>query len=693
MEHTLEHRGWFRLMCRFIMAVALFPIDLLWFTGLLLCLTPWMLRCAITRLLGGGLTLPRAPLCRTFVEHADDGAELALCGLSRRLSNTWLLRMVCPGARRRPDGGWDHHASFCFVRRLGNLSWRRAIFVLLGILLFWGAITAGIWRWAATRAARHAEVGRSPAETFLAAANAQWEQGRIHTARIQFLNAVQADPRNLRAQQGVAQCALALKRHDEALHALRQIVNLAPQDADARIMLATLLIEQGDPAGAREHAEIAARLAPRIAGAQLALGNSARLLGDWATARAAADAALAITPAHPDALTLAGHVAVAEGDLDRARARFNDILTLSPTSLHARVQLARSLRLAGQPESARLQLDRVLTEQPNDPAAEYELAECEAQAGLLSNALARLTTAIERRPDNEGIRTRLATLALAAGRWDEAHTQGRELLTRHPGSPAGHLTLAAVYQVNGLYRAAEQECREALRQHPDLPAVPILMARTLILQNRHAEAITPLRKCVQTWPDDLTASLLLAECYLATHAYGDAQALLDATARKHPTAEAPLLLLARLHMERGDAGAAGARYRQVLAINPRQIVALNNLAGLLARKGRPGLDEALALATRAVELAPANPDLADTLGWIQAQRGDHAGALASLAFALRLKPDSPAIRHHTAEVLIALGRPGDAALHVQFVLEHHPAYEAAQRLRELRNLVNRHQGQ
>ena len=78
----------------------------------------------------------------------------------------------------------------------------------------------------------------------------------------------------------------------------------------------------------------------------------------------------------------------------------------------------------------------------------------------------------------------------------------------------------------------------------------------------------------------------------------------------------------------------------MLALSPRFAPAANNLAWILSEHGGDK-DKALALAQTAKELAPEDPQVSDTLGWIFYRRGVHQRALALLKDSAAKLPASP----------------------------------------------------
>ena len=83
--------------------------------------------------------------------------------------------------------------------------------------------------------------------------------------------------------------------------------------------------------------------------------------------------------------------------------------------------------------------------------------------------------------------------------------------------------------------------------------------------------------------------------------------------KSDPRNVAALGMAATLELARGNQPTAIQRYRAILDIDRSNVTAMNNLAYLIALKDP---DEALKLAQQAVELAPNDASVRDTMGWV-----------------------------------------------------------------------------
>jgi tetratricopeptide (TPR) repeat protein len=99
------------------------------------------------------------------------------------------------------------------------------------------------------------------------------------------------------------------------------------------------------------------------------------------------------------------------------------------------------------------------------------------------------------------------------------------------------------------------------------------------------------------------------------------------------------------------------RYQRALERQSNNAFFLNNLAWA---KHELKQADALQYAERAHELAPENPAIMDTLGWILTERGESERGLDLLARAAELGPQAYAIRMHLAKALIKAQRKAAA---------------------------------
>lgn len=146
--------------------------------------------------------------------------------------------------------------------------------------------------------------------------------------------------------------------------------------------------------------------------------------------------------------------------------------------------------------------------------------------------------------------------------------------------------------------------------------------------------------------------------------------------------------LAGLYERQGNKDAAVERYRRVVDLQPRNALALNNLAYLTATHLKRPAD-ALPLAQRAMGLAPQNPIIGDTLGWIQYLLGDTATAVRIIGAAAKAAPNNAEIRLHAAVVSAATGARAAAEFELGEALRLDPSLEKSPDVSALRQQLEK----
>jgi spermidine synthase len=122
-------------------------------------------------------------------------------------------------------------------------------------------------------------------------------------------------------------------------------------------------------------------------------------------------------------------------------------------------------------------------------------------------------------------------------------------------------------------------------------------------------------------------------------------------------------------------------YRAIIAKHPDHVLALNNLADILSETGQ--LDEALALAEKAVAIAPQNGMILDTYGWILFKQKKNSVALDVLKKSASLLPDHPIILYHLGAAYHVAGNDNLAREHLEKALSISSNFKGADQARKL----------
>ena len=469
----------------------------------------------------------------------------------------------------------------------------------------------------------------TPYERGLAAFNA----GDIRTARVEFLNALQANPNDRAARIMQARVDLAL---GDGLAAESEVLRArqagAPAPATAHLLAHAKLL-QGDDRAAL--AEAAAASPQNEAYADRIRGRAYLALGDDGNARAAFDRALVLAPNDGAVWTDVARFRRANGDVAGALEAADRAVAAAPRSVDALVLRGVLTRSQYGLAAALAWFDRALAIDGGNVEARVERAVTYGDMGRMSDMLADAREAHRLTGGNATAYYLEAVLAARARNYDRA----RRLMGRTRGAydetPAGKLLLAAIdFQTGNEEQAARRLVGLVADQPRNRRARRLLAAAQWRMGDAGAAAAT-LRP-IADLPDADAYSLTLMGRALARLGDGASASLyLARAARPQPGA-----LTALDPLSEGDFAAARAAAEARPADGPAQI---RLISALLAR-GQQG--DALARARRLQAENPGVPEVHILVGDALGIGGDFAGAAsqyrraANLAFteavALRL---------------------------------------------------------
>ena len=196
---------------------------------------------------------------------------------------------------------------------------------------------------------------------------------------------------------------------------------------------------------------------------------------------------------------------------------------------------------------------------------------------------------------------------------------------------------------------------DRIENSQDLVAAQNRRASLLARQGRMEEARKLLRAIPERNPAD-ARNKLLAEVQLLrdNKQYKAAYDLLSDAVRRAPTDNELLYDQAMVAEKLGDNADMERLLRQVIAAKPDYHHAYNALGYSLAERNIR-LPEARQLIKKALDYAPGDPFISDSLGWVEFRMGNRSEALRILDTAYKARPDAE-IAAHLGEVLWTIGQ-------------------------------------
>ncbi|MBK1686136.1 XrtA/PEP-CTERM system TPR-repeat protein PrsT [Rubrivivax gelatinosus] len=527
--------------------------------------------------------------------------------------------------------------------------------------------------------------GKPRAETLLLAGQAHLQNGEARQAEAAFAQAARLAPQDPRARTALA---LGKIGRGEAAAGLGELESLAASDAGigADMALIASQLRRGERAKALKAIDALDAKRPQDPTPQLMRGRVLLASGERAAARSAFENALARDAAYFPAVAGLAAIDLAEGNTAAARQRFDAALARDPKNWRAMLALAEWLERTGAgADAVSAQYAAAVKAAPGEVLPRLRLIDERLARRDTSGALAAAREAAAALPSNRELLGALGRAELANRDYQQALTRFQKLSQLQPRSPAGLLGQSDAYIGLKDMAAAERALKSALELVPRLlPAQQALVA-LYTGEGRYAEAVGLAREIQKQRPAEAAGYFAEAAVEQARRKPEAALAIYRTAQQKAPGAETAIRLHAALHaagqaeeagrlaagwqkqhpqdlafrfhlgdlaLTRQDWAGAEARYREVLARQPDNPLALNNVAWLMLRQGKPG---ALALAEKANTAAPGQPALRDTLALAAAAEGQLPRALALQKDTVQRAPEAPALRLTLAKLLLQSG--------------------------------------
>jgi tetratricopeptide (TPR) repeat protein len=463
------------------------------------------------------------------------------------------------------------------------------------------------------------------ADALLAIGDFYLKIGNSSQAKQVVEEVVNRDAKNDNAAKLLVKAELNLREWDAAEKLNNELMARSPKDPDCRLYAAQLLLARGKKTEAVTKLQALVTDAPDMAAAHFVLAMAYNQTGD--TERAVESLKDSIAK---DSDFLPGYLALADFYLQKqdgktAISYADQALRRDPRSLVGRIDHANAQLVMGDFRHGAEEFTALANVDPHSPIFQERLGYIAMRQKSYPEAEHRFNSALELKPDFLPALRGLAELYSSQKQPDKAIARIQEQLQKLPAQSDFYELLGDIYFANRQWDAAEEAFRSAIAKNANAYMAHAQLARLYTREQKLPEALAEAQTITRENPENLSGYMILGNIYELT----------------------------------GSVDQARATYEQVIQRDPNFAPALNNLAWIYCEHGGD-LDLSLSLAQRAKQNQPSNPEISDTLAWVEYRKGLYQEAATLLREALHQVPDSSLFEYHLGMVLVKTGKESDA---------------------------------
>ena len=541
-------------------------------------------------------------------------------------------------------------------------------------------------------------------------------QGAHEKAEVVLREAIALDPESEELRLLLAGFVSTRKDDRASDQALQEAATQLPHSTKVQSGVAAPYQTTGQEAKAREqYATLVKDHKEKPPGleARAKLAEMDRVSGKQIEAERQVQEVLKEDPRSSDGLVLSGWMALGRRNGKDAVQVFRTVLHDQPELATVHFLLGQAYLLTGEDNLAKESFERAVSLCPGQVDVRRSLAAFDSQSVRPQQARARLEDLLKQRPDNVIARDMLMMVDLVTKNWVESEDLLNRLRAVLRDSAGAFMAEGRLWEAQQQFDKASAAYEHATSLAPNDPEPLLSLVKLDIAQGHADRAKTRLDAVLVARPDHLFGHGLLGEVlalighpqeadaqfqeasrvnpkwiapwlgrgglWLAQKQPGQAVQVIQAGLKANPDSEELHMLLASAYSTQGQIDPAITAYDGALRLNPRNVLAANNLAVLLVdyKGDTQNLQKAFALSRDFEKEAP-HPLFLDTLGWVRFKMGQQKEALRLMKDAVAKSPEVPTLNYHLGMAFYQSGKRAEARAHLSKALKSAEAFQGRQ---------------
>jgi tetratricopeptide (TPR) repeat protein len=339
------------------------------------------------------------------------------------------------------------------------------------------------------------------------------------------------------------------------------------------------------------------------------------------------------------------HLQLEKGNAKRAAELAGMAAAIKPRVLGSYLVSADIAVADGKPAAALAGYESALQYYPESRAALLGKIGVLGGLGKIEQLRPLVENALEKAPGDTDLLYLKARIAAEDEKWGEVRDILQPFEAQLEGLPlANSLYSKSLIEIGQVEQARMRLNSQILRDPSDRQA-RMLLAEAKLASDDAKGAVETLRPLAAR-PDATSEELALVSKAARAAGMSDSDVMTNQVVQLVPKEIAEGLARGDAAIKARNWSGAISAYEQILArTDGKNVLVLNNLAYAYSQGGNK--TKALDIAKRALELAPGNPSVMDTAGWLMVETGaDRSRGIALLSAAADKAPGNPTIRAH-----------------------------------------------